>query len=234
MNRKVVVSVLLLVAVAILAPRAAAEPTPSATKVAWELSFQPAQLMKISVDMGSGPANYWYMVYTVTNNTGQDIDFHPEIVRVSEIENETPADKAAAHPETAPTIKVDPAIVGVDARVYSAISQRHSKTHPFMVTPVKAIDRLLQGKDNARTSVAVFPEMDARVSKFTIYFGGLSGERTSRPNPKYDARKGSDSAENAKLYVLQKTLAIPYTLPGDVRTRGAAIPAVGRMNWVMR
>ena len=107
---------LMTVAIALPAGRAAAEPTPSATTVAWELSFQPAPLMKISVDTGSGSTTYWYMLYTVTNNTGQDIDFHPEIVRVSEMENETPADKAAAQPDTAPTIKAEPAIVGIDAR----------------------------------------------------------------------------------------------------------------------
>ncbi|MEK6643081.1 MAG: hypothetical protein AABZ08_04175 [Planctomycetota bacterium] len=234
MSRKVMLFSLLTVAIALPARHAAAEPTPSATTVAWELSFQPAPLMKISVDTGSGSATYWYLLYTVTNNTGQDIDFHPEIVRVSEMENETPADKAAAHPDTAPTIKAEPAIVGVDARVFKAISERHSRTHPFLITPVKAIDRLLQGKDNARTSVAVFTDLDPRISKFTIYVGGLSGERVSRPNPKHDPRKSADSEENQKLFVLQKTLALPFTLPGDPRTRGAAVPAMGRMNWVMR
>lgn len=211
-----------------------AQPQPLATPVAWELSLQPSPIARISVDTARGRENYWYMIYTVTNNTGQDVEFHPEIVRVSEIENETPEDKAIARPETAPRLMVDPAIIGLDARVFGAIAQRHAKTNPFMVTPVKAIDRLLQGRDNARTSVAVFPELDPRVSKFTIYFGGLSGERITRPNPKYDPRRPSDEKENPKLFVLQKTLSMPYTLPGDVRTRGAAVPVLGRMTWVMR
>jgi len=76
--------------------------------------------------------------------------------------------------------------------------------------------------------------MDPRVSKFTLYFGGLSGERITRPNPKYDPRRPSEENENPKLFVLQKTLALPYTLPGDVKTRGAAVPVLGRMTWVMR
>jgi len=215
-------------------PAARAEPQPNATPTAWELSLQPVPLTRIVVDSGKGPATYWYMLYTVTNNTGQDVDFHPEIVRVSEIENETPEDKAVARPETAPKILAEPAIVGVDSRVFKAIAERHAKTHPFLVTPVKAIDRLLQGKDNARTSVAVFNDLDPRISKFTVYFGGLSGERMTKVNPTYDPRRTSDDKENSKLFVLQKTLAMPYTLPGDVRTRGAATPILGKMNWVMR
>jgi hypothetical protein len=206
-----------------------AEPTPSATPVAWELSFQPAPLTRITVE----GRTWWYMIYTVTNLTGQDVDFHPEIVRVSEIDNETSEAKALARPESAPRISAEPAVVGVDTAVYKAIADRHAKTYPYLVTPVKAIDRLLEGKDNARTSVAVFPELPRGVARFTIFVGGLSGERQSRPNPRFDASKpvGED---NPKLFVLQKTLSMPFTLPGDDRTRSAATPVLGRMTWVMR
>ena len=221
---------LILIVALVALPASAGEPQPSATPVAWELTIQPAPLMRIAV----GGKNYWYMIYTVTNDTGQDIDFNPEIVRVSEIDNETPAEKAAANPAAAPSIRTEPAIVGVDSKVFKAISDRHAKTYPFLVTPVKAIDRLLQGKDNARTSVAVFPELDPRISHFTIYIGGLSGERIARTNPSYDAARPADDKENPKLFVLQKTLALPYTLPGDVRTRRSAEPALGKMGWVMR
>lgn len=219
---------------------ALATPEPSTIPVAWELGLEPSQMLRIQAD----GRTYWYMLYTVTNNTGQDIDFLPEIVRVSEIETEVPADKVSQQPDQASRLIVDPAIVGLNARVYQAIAQRHARTHAFMVTPVEAIGRLLQGRDNARTSVAVFKELDPRVSKFTIYFGGLSGEKIVKPNPMYDAAKASrsdqtnghasDDESNPKLFVLRKTLAIPYTLPGDVRSRATAQPALGRMTWVMR
>jgi hypothetical protein len=186
--------------------------------------------MRITV----GSTTYWYMIYTVTNNSGQDVDFNPDIVRVNEIETEATAEKAASNPQAAPTIRTDPAIIGVDTKLYKAIADRHGKTYPFMVTPVKAIDRLLQGKDNARTSVAVFKDLDPRISHFTIYFGGLSGERIARNNPTYDSHRPADDKDNPKLFVLQKTLAMPYTLPGDVRTRRAAEPVLGKMTWVMR
>jgi hypothetical protein len=215
-----------------------AQPEPSPTPTTWELSLQPSPLERITVDGPKGPRTFWYLLYTVTNTTGQDVDFNPEIVRVNEVDTELPADKVDSQPEKAPHLSVDPAIIGLDSRVFRAIQQRHARTHPFLVPPVKAIDRLLQGKDNARTSVAVFPDFDPRVSKFTLYFGGLSGERITRPNPAYDARKASDAGGGApatpKFFVLQKTLALPYTLPGDVRTRRTATPVPGRMTWVMR
>ncbi len=220
-----------------------AQPEPSPAPVTWELKFDPTPPMRISVDLGKGPQTFWYMLYTVTNNTGQDIDFHPEIVRVNEIETEATAEQAASQPAAAPTITVDPAIVGVHPAVFKKIQETHKRTHPFLKQPVDAIGKLLQGQDNALTSVAVFPDLDPRVSKFTIYVTGLSGEQTTKPNPRYDPKKaGGDAkkpdeksgAAEARFFVLRKTLAIPYTLPGDAKTRRTAEPKLGKMGWVMR
>ena len=211
------------------AREALAEPEPSVVPVAWELKFEPTPPTRIEV----GTQTYWYMLYTVTNNAGEDVDFHPEIVRLNEIETELPAEHARAQPQNAARIIVDPAIVGLQSAVFRAIQERHKKTHPFLATPVNAIGKLLQGRDNARTSVAVFRDLDPRVSKFTIYVSGLSGERITKPNPTYDPRRESDD-KNPKIFVLRKTLAIPYTVPGDLKTRRIAKPKLGRMNWVMR
>jgi len=220
-----------------------AQPEPSPAPVTWELKFDPTPPMRISVDLGKGPQTFWYMLYTVTNNTGQDIDFHPEIVRVNEIETEATAEQAASQPAAAPTITVDPAIVGVHPAVFKKIQEAHKRTHPFLKQPVDAIGKLLQGQDNALTSVAVFPDLDPRVSKFTIYVTGLSGEQITKPNPRYDPKKadgdarkpdGKSGSADARFFVLRKTLAMPYTLPGDVKTRRTAEPKLGKMGWVMR
>jgi hypothetical protein len=219
---------LLLVGVATASVGAA--PEPAATRVAWELKLETSAPTRIEV----GGTIYWYILYTVNNDTGQDVDFQPEIVRVSEIDTELPADKVAKQPNQASQILTDPSIVGVPSPVFAAIQQLTARTHPFLVTPVKAIGRILQGKDNAVTSVAVFKDLDPRAGKFTIYFSGLSGEQRSLPNPKYDPKAGDKSETNPKVFVLRKTLAMPYTLPGDARTRRVATPALGRLTWVMR
>lgn len=221
------------------APARGQEPQPSPTPISWELTCRPEMPMRIEADTGAGRQVYWYMLYTVTNNTGQEVDFHPDIVRVNEIETELPASQADAEPQKASTITVDPAMVGPHPAIFRAIQERHAKTHPFLTTPVNAIGRLKQGKDNAMTSVAIFKDLDPRVGKFTVYFGGLSGERVTKRNPLYDSAKAgkspaSDPAAGQKYFVLQKTLALPFTLPGDVVTRPSASPALGRITWVMR
>ncbi|MCB9851944.1 MAG: hypothetical protein H6819_02520 [Phycisphaerales bacterium] len=207
-----------------------AGPEPSPTPVTWELQFSSTRPERISV---SG-RTYWYVLYTVTNNTPEDVPLHLEIVRVEEIESEVPADKAKQESQKASKITVTPSIVGLDRGVFDAIKRRHEKTHPFLVHPVDAISTLRQGDDNAITSVAVFPEMDPRVSSFTIYVGGLSGEQIVRVNPLFDAKKPANEETNPRVFVMRKTLAMPYTLPGDTRTRKTATPKLGLMEWVMR
>ncbi len=226
---RIAVCVALLCVLSMAAVVALAEPEPSPVRVSWELTFEPTPPLRIQV----GSQTYWYMLYTVTNETGEDIAFHPEITRVNEIETELTAEQAKAQPKLAPRLTVDPAIVGLQSSVFKAIKDRHAKTHPFLVTPVRAIGKLLQGKDNARTSVMVFRDLDPRVSKFTVYVAGLSGERITKPNPKYDPRRKAGE-DNEEFFVLRKTLAMPYTLAGDVKTRAAANPKLGKMTWIMR
>ncbi len=212
---------------------------PSPTPVHWELQVKSTTPMRINAD----GRNYWYFIYTVVNNTGEDVPFHPDIVRANEINTETPDEVALKSTQGTASLTIDPAIVGPNMRLYDAIRTRHAKTHPLLVTPVNAIGTLKQGADNAVTSVAIFPDMDSKVSRFTIYFGGLSGERIIRPNPLYDAKAAAaakargakdDDPALQRVFVLQKTLSMPYTLPGDVSTRQAATPVLGKMEWVMR
>lgn len=216
--------------------QAVEEPKPTATPSSWELQLDTTQPARIVVD----GKTYWYMVYTVWNNTGREVAFHPEIVRISEIESELPVRLVASQPDDAPKMLVDAALVGPVPKLFKAIKELHAKTHPHLVSPVNAICQLREGRDNAVTSVAIFPELDPRVSKFTIYFGGLTGERQARPNPAYDpsrpskAGKPGELDDNPKVFVLQKTLAMPYTLPGDSSTRRTATPVLGKMTWVMR
>jgi len=235
--RAILVTTTLLVAAAVT--RGEPEPSPSPTK--WELTFKPSEMQRITASDRSGhQRTYWYFIYRVSNNTGQDVDFLPAIERVSEIDTEVPADQADKSPQAASKLIVDPAITGIDPAVYKAIKQRHARTYPLLVSPVDVIGRIRQGLDNSRDSVAVFPELDPRASRFTIYVGGLSGERITRPNPMYKKPPGDskpvavDESKNSPVFVLQKTLALPYTLPGDVNTRRVATPALGRPTWVMR
>ena len=223
-------------------PVRADAPKPSPTPISWELQVELSEPVRIVVSGESAPKTYWYFLYSVVNNTDRDVPFHPEIVRVNEIDSETTAKRGLRNPDIAARLSVDVSLIGVHPRVFRAIRDKHKKTHPFMVSPIEAIGPLLQGRDNARTSVAIFPELDPRVANFTVYFGGLSGERVTRPNPGYDKLRAAErksrleelDVKTQKNFVLRKTLALPYTLPGDVNTRRVATPVLGRSTWVMR
>ncbi len=215
-----------------------AQPHPSVTPESWELNFRPGEPMRIEVDTGDGPQVYWYMLYTVINETGEDVNFHPEITRVSEIDNDTPTSEAIANPKSAPKLISEISLVP-HPKVFEAIKKRHEKTYPFLVSPIKAIGKLRQGKDYAVSSVAIFKELDPRVSKFTIYVSGLSGETKTIPNPKYDPKNAKKTEpgepdDNPQFFVLRKTLAMPYTIPGDAKTSRYAKPVLGKLSWVMR
>lgn len=218
-----------------LPPTGRAEPKPSPSPVEWELkfTFQDPQRIEVKLPGERHPKTYWYVLYHIVNNTSEDRDFVPVIERVAEIDSELPADQVEKNPAQAPAIQTAHQLVGLDPVVFRAIKARHARTHPFLVAPVEAITRVKQGKDNALDSVAVFEDLDRRVARFTVFVGGLSGERTRQPNPAFDAKKPVDE-KNPRWFVLQKTLAIPYTLPGDPNTRGNAVPALGRLHYVMR
>ncbi len=235
-----------------LASTISAQPKPSPTPISWELTFRPSPLTRIEVDTGSGPQTYWYMIYTIVNATGKDIDFFPEVVRVGEVNDAGGKEPAGSQPAGSGGLLVDEALMGMHPKIFEAIKQRYAKTHPFLVSPVEAIGRLLQGNDNARTSVIVFEDLDPRVTKFTIYFGGLSGETVTMPNPMVDSKAPKPSGASGQpqkdakssspggdkgdpeVFVIRKTLAMPFVLPGDAKARKTATPAAGTMSWVMR
>ncbi|MEE8170007.1 MAG: hypothetical protein V3T70_05615 [Phycisphaerae bacterium] len=217
------------------APDARSEPRPSPAPIEWELqfTFQDPKRIVVKLPGEEKPRTFWYLLYRVTNDTGEERDFMPLIERVEEIESEATAEQATADPDRAPRIRVTPSLIGLDPLVYRAIRTRHAKTHPFLVPPVEAIGRIKQGRDNAIDSVAVFEDLDPRVNLFTIYFSGLSGERRRIPNPQF--RSGQDDhADSPRYFVIQKTLAIPFRMPGDARARRTVAPVLDRLHWVMR
>lgn len=219
--------VLLLVAVAAIgrgAPAALAAPQPSVAPASWTLDFTYDDPQRIIV----GGRVYWYMLYTVANNTGMDVDFYP---RFELMYGDTHVIRSG---------------VGVPSSVFAAIKQRHAKTRPFLLSPTEIIGELRQSNGYARDGVAIWPQFDTTVNRFTIFVTGLSGEIAEVPNANYDRARpetkeiplndGTTVPEvvNPKFFTLHKTLAISYQVPGDATSRIDA-PAVRRsQEWIMR
>ncbi len=194
-----------------------AAPKPSLVSKTWELAFDFHDPARITVTLPgeSKPTVFWYVIYTVTNQTGREVLFYPQWDLVTD------------------TLTVVHGGDNVSLTVFDAIRQRHLKQYSFLIEPLKASGNLLQGADNARTSVAIFREFDPQASHFTIYVAGLSGEVTRVRNPAYDAAQ-PESEKNLQFFTLRKTLAIQYDLPGDLESRRSAAPIRTGREWVMR
>jgi hypothetical protein len=191
--------------------------TTSAGSKFWQLDFNFHDPQRISVQLPghAKPATYWYVLFTVTNNTGRDVELYPSFRLVTD------------------TLQVVEGGANIDPRVYGAIAARHKKEYPFFAPPSKITGPLLQGEDNARTSAAVFRTFDPSANGFTIYVSGLSNEISRVPNPDFQD-KAEESEANQRFFILRKTLAITYNLPGDVFTQSRATPVRDKREWVMR
>lgn len=192
-----------------------AAPEPAKAPRAWELDVEFHDLQRITVTAGGRTASYWYLLYTVTNNSAQDVDFYPGFDLVTN------------------QLEVVPANEGIHPAVYDAVEARYRKQYPFFRNPMKVTGKLLQGADNARTSAAVFREFAAEANEVTIYGGGFSGEITRMPNPVFDPNK-PENEQNQRFFILRKTLAIRYDVPGDPQTRLSASATRRGMEWIMR
>ncbi len=195
----------------------ATRPEPAVASSAWSLSFRFHDPQRLSVvEPGRAqPSVYWFMLYTVENPSGQEVNFYPEFQIVTD------------------TMQVINSGAGVSPEAYRAIANRANDPH--LLPPEKIAGRILRGKDQARHGVAIWKDFDTKAKSFTVYAGGLSGEVMRWKNPAFDGTK-PEKGKNQRYFLLRKTLAIPYRLPGSEANRPTAIPerSPEGQKWVMR
>lgn len=183
----------------------------------WELDFEFYDPQRITMTLpgDSAPVTYWYVVYRVTNQTGQDVVFTPSFrIVTSTLEKVVGGD-------------------GISPSVYDAIAARHKKEFPFFAVPSKVTGKLMQGAVNSRTSAAVFRTFDTKASGFRFFAGGLSGDIERVANPVYKPNE-PETEKNRRFFLLRRTLELDYDLPGDRDTRKYAKPIRRDRRWVMR
>jgi len=229
MNARTIISAVVVVAGCLVA-HAVAVPRPSLVPKSWQLQFDFVDPQTITVQLPGekAPQTFWYMLYTVINKSEREVQFLPRFELMTN------------------RMQVMPGDPGVHPMVFEAVKRRHRGTHPLLVEPVKVMGRLLRGPDNAKHSVAIWPQIDIRANRFAVYVAGLSGESVlvknpsyKRGEPEYVVKKLKSGTEmripvNPRYFTLRKTLAIEYVLPGDKKTRATA--RVGRLSkkWIMR
>jgi len=142
-----------------------AAPEPGAVIRTWQVEIKPGAPERMIVASKGAVAKqtYWYVRYTVTNNSGQDVVFTPQFELLTDTGQIIQGGKA------------------VDYSVFEAIKTLYKSQ--FLEDPFQIFGKLLQGEDNAKDGVAIFTGVDAEARKFRIAVSGLSGETAEVESP---------------------------------------------------
>jgi hypothetical protein len=190
---------------------AADYPKPSPYPIAWQLKFENGTPTRVVVDVpGRGNVAYWYMTYTVTNNTDEERTFLPFFEMMTNDGKVYRSDK------------------NVPKAAFDAVKQREKK--PLLEAWTTIGGELRLGEDQAKDGVAIWEEPTLRMGKFSIFVGGLSGETVTLKDDKGQPMKDKDG----NPVILRKTLQLNYHIRGDDVYPGEDEVNVNKSDWVMR
>lgn len=179
-------------------------PEPDPVPQRWELQVDPGELRLTTIEVPNlGPRKYFYMTYRVTNNSGKDLLFAPSF-EMSDGEG------GISRSGRDVPLTVTQKVLGETQNV-------------FIQDQISIIGELLQGSENSRDGVVIWPAANLSPDEVIVYAAGFSGETATVT--------GNDGKTK---YVLRKTLRLDFVAPGDlagVATRGLTMN--GR-SWIMR
>lgn len=159
----------------------------------------------------NGQARYWYTIISVTNRTGQDIDFYPRCELLTD------------------TFQIVPAGRNVPPVVFEKIKQRHQGRYPLLESLTQVDKRILEGEDNTRDIAIIWKDFDKAAASFKLFITGLSNETVMVEHP-----VAVDSDGQPVQIFLRKTLELDYVLRGDPAMRSLVEVAYKGKSWVMR
>ncbi len=179
--------VMLSAVVAGLSVSAAAAPQPDAIPSRWEFDLRPGPLRitTVSVD-GEEPRAYFYMPYYVENNSGEDRFLAPRFELATE-EGEIIRSGGSAVPREV---------------VRTLIARFRNQ---LLEDEISMLGPILQGPENAREGLVIWPAGDLTVDEVTIYASGFSGETKQFVRP-----------DTGETVVLRKTRMLRHATPGNI------------------
>ena len=198
------------VALGVLAagPMMGMAPEPDPVPRRWQLEVTPGSLRMATVELeGTGPRVYFYMTYKVTNASGGDLLLAPAMELATE----------------------EGDVIRSGRDVPAAVT-RHILSqleHPFLQDQNSIVGLILQGEENAREGLAIWPVSDLDVDEITVYAAGFSGE--TAPVAFKDAKSG----EQTKV-LLRKSLMMRFTSPGELQVGSTEPLELVEKRWVMR
>lgn len=183
-------------------------PEPDPLPKRWQLDIEVGPLRVAEVATSeSGPQLFYYLTYRVTNNSGQDLTFAP-IFELGTDEGE-----------------LFRAGKDVPRSVREEMLRRLD--NPLLEDQIAILGPILQGRENAKDGLVIWPVGDTDVDEIAVYAAGFSGETTTLTFP--DPQSGDE-----KEIVLRKTYMVRYTLPGSLELRGSRPILPREERWIMR
>ena len=200
---------------------ATAAPEPMVIPTEWELDirYEAPQPIRVKIPGENRVETFWYVLYTVTNHTGSDRVFVPQITLFTD------------------TGQILLGSEGIYPSIFAAIKERHN--NPYLEDLARISGRILQGEDNARDGVAIFRDFDEAARTVDVFIGGLSGETVVLDLPgEVDVAvtdiRGRTTRQRKGRIVLHKTLQLTYEIPGVAEARLATPMRRVTQAWVMR
>ena len=169
------------------------EPSPYPLSTAWYLDFKHGTPKRIVVDVPGEkvPQAYWYLTYSVINNTGKEVDFWPEFEMVTQDGQIHRSDR------------------GVPLEAFTAIKK--SEGNDLLLPATQVAGTIHQGEDQAKDGVAIWREPMPRMGEFSIFAAGLNSESVfvngENGKPLMDA--------SGQPVMLRKELELDYVIYGD-------------------
>jgi hypothetical protein len=176
-----------------------------------DVQYEHLQQIMLKAERGGQPVRFWYLILTLTNNTGDDVDFYPQCELMTD------------------TFEIIPTGRGVPPEVFEHIKTRHRGMYPFLEALDSSGMRILQGRDNTRDIAIIWPDFDMKAKKVSLFVAGLSNETLVVDYP-VDANEGGAPE---KVF-LRKTLELDYTFSGDAAFRASPKMTFAGMSWIMR
>jgi len=196
-------------------------PKPDVVPLVWQLKIEHEPLRSIQVRLPGKkkPQLFWYLRYTVTNQSGEDHIFIPEFILYTDSGQVIRAGRS------------------VPTAVFYQIKKLHKD--PLQKTHTAMTGKMLLGQDNAKTGVAIWEDFDPEAGELDIFIGGLSGETKAMPLPKPIKAVEVDLRGRKKMVMktrvlLAKTLRLHYSIPGEASARPGVRPKLVKEDWVMR
>lgn len=186
-------------------------PKPSPYPISWEFDFSHGKPKRVVVEVpGQPPRAYWYMTYTIVNNTGEERVFLPVFEMLTDDGRVIRSDK------------------NVPYRVFEVIKAREGNRFLEHFTQLGGEIRL--GEDQAKEGVAIWEEPMPEMGRFSIFVNNLSGEIVIMKDGKGNILKDPDG----RPVILRKTRQLNYFVRGD-----EVLPGDDEINeaaeaWVMR